>query len=271
MPLIQTFSIANIKQFQYLPIQQQVAQFFVDLKTEKSERLKLYTTIRRLEDELIKLRRKINEPSPSSLPFTVNPPCSATFQKTCALGNAQISKSSITITLKRASSITFKPRLSDQQRGPPTQSTSGTLSSDIESRVKLEEEITKAKNCRETILSIYRSQFTFLYDKCGALESGGSDTILTILWKIFALRLVFDTAKSASRFDNAATNPSTHYNSPVYPTHPHGYNFFVQYYPYDLDSAAGSHALIMFALFPGDYDGLLAWPFPKTIHLSVRD
>ena len=27
----------------------------------------------------------------------------------------------------------------------------------------------------------------------------------------------------------------------------------------------------MFALFPGDYDGLLKWPFSKTIHLSVRD
>ena len=27
----------------------------------------------------------------------------------------------------------------------------------------------------------------------------------------------------------------------------------------------------MFALFLGDYDGLLAWAFPKTIRLSVRD
>ena len=68
-----------------------------------------------------------------------------------------------------------------------------------------------------------------------------------------------------------ATNPSTHYNSPVYRTHPYGYNFFVQFYPYGLDVAAGNHASIMFALFPGDYDGLLKWPFSKTIHLSVRN
>ena len=27
----------------------------------------------------------------------------------------------------------------------------------------------------------------------------------------------------------------------------------------------------MFAFFPGDYDGLLTWPFPKMIHLSVRN
>ena len=159
-PQIQAFPLANIKQFQYIhAVQQQVAQFFVDLNTEKSERLKLYTIIRRLEDEFIKLRRQVNVPSPSLLPvpFTVDPPCSAAFQDICALGNAQISKPSNTITLKRASSTTSKPRLPDQQQGSPTQSTSGTLSSDLESRVKrLEEEITKAKKCRETILSIYR-------------------------------------------------------------------------------------------------------------------
>ena len=271
-PLIETFPLANIKQFQYLhAVQQQVAQFSVDLNIEKGERLKLCTTIRQLEDELAQLRRQNNEPSTSSfsVPFTVDLPCSAAFQDTCALGKAQLSNPSITITLKRASSNTTKSRLSDQQRGPPTQPTSGTLFSDLESRVQqLEEKITKAKNCRETILSIYRSQFTFLYVKFRALESGGTDTIL---WEITCLILVFDTAKSAARLDNAATNPSTPYNSSVYRTHPHRYNFFVQFYPYGLDSDAGNHASIMFALFPGDYDGLLAWPFPKTIHLSVHD
>ena len=126
---------------------------------------------------------------------------------------------------------------------------------DLETQVKqLEEEITKARNCRETIISIYRSQFTFLYDKFRALESGGTDTIL---WKLTSLRLVFDTAKYAARLDDAAMNPCTLYNSPVYRTHPHGYNFFVQFYPYGLDSAAGNHVLILFASFPGDYDGLL--------------
>ena len=65
-------------------------------------------------------------------------------------------------------------------------------------------------------------------------------------------------------------DPSTHYNNPVYRTRPYGYNFFVQFYPNGLDSAAGNHASIKFALFPGDYDGLLTWPFPKTIQLSVR-
>ena len=53
--------------------------------------------------------------------------------------------------------------------------------------------------------------------------------------------------------------------------HSEQWHNFVQFYPHCLDSAAGNHASIMFALFPGDYDGLLKWPFSKTIHLSVRD
>ena len=126
----------------------------------------------------------------------------------------------------------------------------------------------KARDSRELIASISRSQFAFLYDKIRALESGDTDTIL---WKLTSLKLVFDTAKSSARLDNAAKDPSTHYNSPVYRTHPYSYNFFVHFYPYGLDSAAGNHASIIFALFPGDYDGFLTWPFPKTIQLSVRD
>ena len=207
------------------------------------------------------MRRQVQEPSTSSLPvpLTVDPPSSAASQDSNILGSIQILKPRFTITLKRPSST--------QSRSQPTeplssQTTSGP-SLDLETRVRqLEEEVTKAREGRETIASIHRPQFAFLYDRIRALESGGSDTIL---WKLTAFRLVFDTAKSAARLDNAATNPSTHYNSPVYRTHPHGYNFFIQFYPY------GLNASIMFALFPGDYDSLLTWPFPKTIHLSVCD
>ena len=131
-----------------------------------------------------------------------------------------------------------------------------------------EEEVTKARDSRETIALIYRSHFAFLYNRIRALESGGTDTIL---WKLTSLKLVFDTAKSSVRLGNAVQDPSRYYSIPVYRTHPYGYNSFVQFNPYGLDSAAGNHASIIFALFPGDYDGLLTWPFPETIPLSVRD
>ena len=271
-PLIQNFPLANINQFQYLhAVQHQVAQFFVDLNSQKKERLKLHATIRELENELAQLRRQINEPSPSSIPapFTVDPPSSAAFQDHSTLGTIEVPKLRLTITLKKTSSTTSRSQLTDSPQAPQSTQTASGLPSDLETRVKqMEEEITKARYSRETIISIYRAQFAFLYDKIRALQSGGTDTIS---WKLTSLKIVFNTAKSSARLDNAAKDPSTHYNSPVYRTHPYDYIFFVQFYPYGLDSAAGNHASIMFALFPGDYDGLLTWPFPKTIQLSVRD
>ena len=217
------------------------------------------------------MRRQVNEPSPSSLPvpFTVDPPSSAVFQDSNVLGNIQISKPRVTITLKRTSSTTSQSRLTEPPRTPPSTRTTSGPASDLEARVKqLEEEITKASNSRETIACIYRSQFAYLYDRIRDLESGGTDTIL---WNLTSLKLVFDTANSSARLDDAAKDPSTYYKSPVYRTHPYGYNFFVQFYPYGLDSAAGNQGSFMFALFPDDYDGLSTWPFPKTIQLSVRD
>ena len=174
--------MANIKQFQYLhAVQQQVAQFFVDLNTEKSERLRLHTTIRQLEDELTQLRRKVNEPLSSSLPvpFTFDPPNSAAFQDSGTLGSNQILKPRVTITLKRPSSTTSRSQPTEPPRASPSNQTTSGPSLDLETRVRqLKEELTKARESRETFASIYRSQFAFLYDRIRALESGGSDTIL---------------------------------------------------------------------------------------------
>ena len=198
------------------------------------------------------MRRQVNEPSSSSLPvpFKVGPPSSAASQDSSVLGNIQISKPRVTTTLERTSSTTCRSQLTEPRRAPPSNQTTSGPSSDLENRVRqLQEEITKARDSRGTIASIYRSQFAFLFDRIRALESGGTDTIL---WKLTSLKLVFDTAKSSARLDNAAKDPSTHYNSPVYRTHPCSYIFFVQFYPYGLDSAAGNHASNMFAFFTGD-------------------
>ena len=174
--LIQTFPMANIKQFQYLhAVQQQVAHFFVDLNTEKNERLKLSTTICRLEDELTQLRRQVQEPSSSSLPvpFTIDPPSSAAFQDSGILGSIQIMKPRVTITLKRPSITPSRSQPTEPPRASLSHETTSGHSLDLETRVRqLEEEITKARESRETIASNHRSQFAFLYDRIRALESG---------------------------------------------------------------------------------------------------
>ena len=140
-------------------------------------------------------------------------------------------KPTVTITLEGAPSTSSKPWLPEQSRASPSTKPIPE-SPPSQPRIKqLEEKITKPKNCRETIISIYRSQLNFLFDRFRALNSEGTDTIL---WKLTSLKLVFDSAKSSTRLDDAAKDPSTRYINPLFRTHPYGYNFFFQFYPFGL-------------------------------------
>ena len=144
-----------------------MAQFFKDLNNEKRERRKLHATFRQLENEQTHLRQQVIEPSSFSLPvpFTVKPPSSAAFQDSSALDNIQILRPRLTTILKRTSSTTSQSRLTEPPRASPSTQTTSGPSSDLETRVRqLEEEITKARDSRKKIASIYRSQFAFLYD-----------------------------------------------------------------------------------------------------------
>ena len=236
-----------MKQYQLLhAVQHLVTQLSVDLNVAKHERILFHANIHQLEDKLALLRRQVKKSSSSSLRVrsTVNPSCSTALQDKRALESAPIPQPMPTFSLMGASS-TLEPRIK-----------------------QMEEEFTEKRDCREAILSTFRSQFTFLKDKYRSLESGCTDIIL---WKSTSLKFVFDNAKSSTQLDDAAKDASARFISPLYHTHPHGYNYLVQLYPYGLESAAGFHALLMFALFLGDYDDILEWPFSKTIHISVRD
>ena len=112
------------------------------------------------------------------------------------------------------------------------------------------------------------SQHFFLYDKIHQLEPGNSDAII---WKIPSVKFVFDSAKKARPSSDPLIEPATSFSSPIFRTHPHGYNFFIQFYPYGIGPATGKCASILFTLFPGDYDNLLKWPFSKLIHIGIQD
>ena len=112
------------------------------------------------------------------------------------------------------------------------------------------------------------SQYFFLYDKLRQLEPGHSDVII---WKIPSVKFVFDSAKVARPSSDTLIEPATSFSSPIFRTHPHGYNFLVKLYPYGIGPATGKCASILFTLFPGDYDNILQWPFTRIIHIGIRD
>ena len=81
---------------------------------------------------------------------------------------------------------------------------------------------------------------------------------------------MYSTAKVAQPSSDPLVEPATSFSSPIFRTHPHGYNF-INFYPYGIGPATRNYASILFTLFPGDYDNLLQWPFSKLIHIGIRD
>ena len=149
------------------------------------------------------------------------------------------------------------------QGDPPT--TVQNLASGI---CKLEKLFADEITTYTSITAGIRSQYFFLYDKFRQLEPGNSSAII---WKIPSVEIVFESAKKAGPLSDPLIEPATSFSSPMFRTHPHGYNFFIKFYPYGIGPATGKCASILFTLFPGDYDKLLKWPFSKLIHIGIRD
>ena len=91
------------------------------------------------------------------------------------------------------------------------------------------------------------------------------------MWKIPSVNFVFESAEAARPSSDPLIEPATSFSGPIFRTHPHGYNFFIKFYPSGIGPTTGKCASILFTLFLGDYDNLLKWPFSKIIHIGMQD
>ena len=150
-----------------------------------------------------------------------------------------------------------------------TQKAPSTTVQNLVSRIgKLEKLFTDEIATYTSITAGTHSQNFFLYDKIRQLEPSNSDVII---WKIPPVKTVFESAKVARPSSDPLIEPATSFSSPIFRTHPNGYNFFIKFYPYGIGPATGKCASILFTLFPGDYGNLLKWPFSKLTHIGIRD
>ena len=197
-------------------------------------------------------------PNPSSqLPsaFSLPGPRAPTLRRSTPVGAVGTAKTKTNNTAN-----------TDLQRIPNTQE---TTIQNLTSRIcKLEKLFANEVSTYTSITAGVHSQYFLLYDKIRQLEPGNSDVII---WKIPSVKFVFDSAKVSRPSSDPLIEPATSFSSPIFRTHPHGYNFFIKLYPYGIGPATGKCASVLFALFPGDYDNLLQWPFTKTIHIGIRD
>ena len=162
---------------------------------------------------------------------------------------------------------TNKSANADFQPTPNTQEASSATVQNLISRIcKLEKLLAEEISTYTSIAAGIHSQYFSLYDKIRQLEPGNSDALI---WKILSVKFVIDSAKVGRPSSDPLIEPGTSYSSPIFRTHPHGYNFFIKLYPYGIGPATGKCASILFTLFPGDYDNLLQWPFSKLMHTGI--
>ena len=107
---------------------------------------------------------------------------------------------------------------------------------------KLEKLFANEVSTCTSITAGVHSQFFLLYDKIRQLEPGNSDVVI---WKIPSVKFVFDSAKVARQSSDPLIEPATSFSSPIFRTHPHGYNFFIKLYPYGIGPATGKCASVL--------------------------
>ena len=157
----------------------------------------------------------------------------------------------------------------DFQPTPNTQEAPAITAQNLKTRIsKLEKKFADEIATFTSIFAGILFQYFFLYDKNFQFEPGTSDVMI---WKITSVKFVFDSAKVARPSSDALIEPATGISSPIFLTHPHGYNFTIKFYPHGIGPATGKCESILLTLFPGDYDNLLQWHFPKIIHIGIRD
>ena len=276
-PLLQKFPLAHLKQAQYLhSVQLTVAKLHQDLESERLERQTLQLLVFQLQKDLIFTQNILMNKTTGTPPkqFSIDPPSAGTVTNPTVPGTHETSRASTSqIILMDDSKTPKSPALPFSPTLCQSSSNSQTLYSvappDIVSKFNaLEKQIKDDLSCQKSLLSSIQSNYSFLYDKIRPLEAGSNNTIL---WRLPSVRFIFDSAKLAHRQSKPIDDKTTGYWSPAFRTHPYGYNFIIRFHPYGIGTTAGQFATIIFAFFPGDYDGLLRWPFPKAIHLSLRD
>ena len=92
-----------------------------------------------------------------------------------------------------------------------------------------------------------------------------------ILWEVTSIQLVFESARLWYLKPGWENAPTTRLRSPIFRSHPYGYNFYINFYPYGFAAAIGTWVSITLSISAGEYDDILPWPVSKTIQIKVRD
>ena len=224
IPLIHKFPLAHLKQAQYLhSVQLTVAQLHQDLESERLERQTLQLLVCQLQKDIFVLQTFLTNQKTGTPPkqFSIDPPSAGTVTNPQVPETSELPRASTSQILLMGDSNT--PKLSDSPSKPRISQSAAP--SDILSKLDaLEKQTTDHLSRQKSLFSSMQSNYSFLYDKIRQLEPGPNNTIL---WRISSVQFIFNSARSAHRQSKPINDKTTGYWSPVFRTHPYGYNFVI--------------------------------------------
>ena len=228
IPLIHKFPLAHLKQVQYLhSVQLTVAQLHQDLESERLEQQTLQLLVCQLQKDIFFLQTFLTNQKTGTPPkqFSIDPPSAGTVTNPQVPETRELPRASTSQILLMGDSNT--PKLSDSPSN--LWISQSAAPSDILSKLDALEKQTKDHLSRQkSLFSSMQSNYSFLYDKIRQLEPGSNNTIL---WRISSVQFIFNSARSAHRQSKPINDKTTGYWSPVFRTHPYGYNFVIRFHP----------------------------------------
>ena len=139
----------------------------------------------------------------------------------------------------------------------------------LENRIKISEKRHSTETCRHNAMfNTFQHQLSTMCDQICQFEHSNCNFFL---WKVTSIKQVFESARLWYLKPGRENAPTTRLRSPVFRSHPYGYNFYLNLYSYGFAAAIGTWLSLSLSISPGDYDDILPWPVSKTIQIKVRD
>ena len=139
----------------------------------------------------------------------------------------------------------------------------------LENKIKVLEKRLSTETCRYNWrLNSLQHQLSTMGDQICQFEHSNSTFIL---WKVTSIQFVSESAQLCYLKPGRENAPTARLRSPIFRSHPYGYNFYLNLYPYGFAAAIGTWASITLSISAVEYDDILPWPVSKTIQIKVRD
>ena len=269
--LLKKFPLSNVKNFQYLhAVQLTVANMQKQLDSDRQKRIEQDEMIRELRMEMESLKKIKSANTEEMDGISVETIKTIMEEKMdCDNPDSLLKKSMESISNDSGFYSNKSEHNSSHSQLDLNRDPAEKFHSLFDRMNMIERKVEEVKKEQERAKQLERFVM-HLHERIKSLDCGRNGRLL---WKISGFSTIFDNAKiqetrkqKGLRVDS---NSPCDFCSPLFYTAPQGYLMYMRLYPYGCDSAVGKYVSLFVALSPGEFDGVLPWPFASTIEISM--